>query len=220
MTRSRFFRFAHRSLLAASFTLVAGSSSLTAMPKDQVPPKPYPDSQIPAFDPGTTVPVLLPDLTLMIKKVTCFNGHVAVKVRLQDQQSGNIGITAPFVTEVKVGSHTAIIASNASPQNPWYNGQEKGANLFPGTGTFQVSAVVDSTNLVVEADEGDNLAPSAANSFDPNPTPLTVTCDAPSAQNEEADAEAPASLEKRDDAPKRERLMKRRSTPRLGKLRR
>lgn len=189
MDRSRFIRTASRSLLAAGITLVASSMSLHAKPKDQVPLKPYPDSQIRFQNPDATVPALLPDLTVQIKKVTCFDGHVAVKLRLQNLQNGNIGITAPFVTQVKVGGQSATLPSGASQGNPWYNGQEKGANLFPGYGTFKVSALIDSTNLVVEANPNNNLAPSAQNSFDANPDPLYITCDKPPSSQKSQPAE-------------------------------
>jgi hypothetical protein len=136
---------------------------------------------------------VLPDLTVRIKKVTCFDGHVSVKLRLQNLQNGNIGITIPFETQVKVGGLTAVIPSGASVQNPWYNGQEKGANLFPGYGTFQVAAVIDftsGTGLVPEANEGNNVAPSPMNAFDTNPSPLFVTCDKPGDQGN-AEGESP-----------------------------
>lgn len=211
MTRSPFIRFANRSLLAAGFALLASTAGLHAISNDQVPPKPYPDSQIPRLqNPDITVPGLLPDLTVRIKFVTCFNGHVAVKLRLQNLQNGNIGITAPFVTQVKVGGFSATIASGASNANPWYNGQEKGANLFPGYGTFKVVAMIDSTNLVSEANENNNTAPSLQNSFDTNPIPLYVTCEKPADEQKSQSDE----LEEKKSKKGKRSLKLRKSAPR------
>ncbi len=192
MTPLRFIRFAAVSALVAGLSC-AGGAPLAAAPKSPHPIEPHRPHDI-GLTRYQAQPA--PDLTVRIKSVSCFQGNVAVKLRLQDLEGG-IPIVAPFVTEVTVGNHTAVIASGASPQNPWYNGQEKGVTIPTGPGSFAVSARIDATSLVHETDESDNVAPSPANGFDSNPSPLIVTCDDGDSANAQSDRAARRALRRR-----------------------